>query len=45
MRSALSVVLWCPDLDIPVADVRDTAELHVLAMEAPEAAGERVVGG
>ena len=30
-----------PNMCVPVVDVRDVAAAHVLAMEAPEAAGER----
>lgn len=33
----------CPDLWFGVVDVRDVAELHLRAMEAPEAAGERFI--
>lgn len=32
-----------PDLAWPTVDVRDVAELHILAMTAPEAAGERFI--
>lgn len=34
-----------PRLGFPLADVRDVAHLHVLAMERPEAAGERFICG
>jgi len=35
-----------PDFSVPVVDVRDVAEAHVLAMTVPEAAGERfIIGG
>lgn len=30
-----------PDIHIPVVDVRDVAAAHIMAMEVPEAAGER----
>ncbi|MEM9320778.1 MAG: aldehyde reductase [Pseudomonadota bacterium] len=33
-----------PDFGFGVVDVRDIAELHLLAMESPEAAGERFLG-
>jgi len=33
----------CPDLYFGVVDVRDVADLHVMAMAAPEAAGERYI--
>lgn len=33
-----------PDLQIPMVDVRDVAKLHVAAMQAPEAAGKRLIG-
>ena len=32
-----------PDFSVPVVDVRDAAEAHVLAMTMPEAAGERFI--
>ncbi len=32
-----------PDFSVPVADVRDVAEAHVLAMTIPQAAGERFI--
>jgi dihydroflavonol-4-reductase len=32
-----------PDFSVPVVDVRDVAEAHVLAMTTPEAAGERFI--
>lgn len=34
-----------PDFRISVADVRDVAEAHVLALTVPEAAGERFIAG
>ena len=36
-----------PDFDFPIVDVRDVADLHVAALRAPDAAGERFlcVGG
>ncbi len=34
-----------PDFRISVADVRDVAEAHVLALAVPEAAGERFIAG
>ncbi len=34
-----------PRLGFPLTDVRDVAQLHVLAMERPEAAGERFICG
>ncbi|OBZ96414.1 epimerase [Pararhizobium polonicum] len=35
-----------PDFSVPVVDVRDVAEAHVLAMTVPEAAGQRfIIGG
>jgi dihydroflavonol-4-reductase len=30
-----------PDFDFPLVDVRDVAELHVAALESPDAAGQR----
>jgi len=33
-----------PDLQIPMVDVRDVSSLHVAAMEAPGAAGHRLIG-
>jgi len=33
-----------PDLQIPMVDVRDVAKLHVAAMQAPGAAGRRLIG-
>lgn len=32
-----------PDFSVPVVDVRDAAEAHVLAMRIPKAAGERFI--
>jgi len=32
-----------PDFSVPVVDVRDAAQAHVLAMTTPEAAGERFI--
>lgn len=32
-----------PDFSVPVVDVRDAAEAHVLAMTIPQAAGERFI--
>ncbi|MCV9997253.1 aldehyde reductase [Pararhizobium sp. YC-54] len=32
-----------PDFSVPVVDVRDAAEAHVLAMTVPQAAGERFI--
>ncbi|WP_209846100.1 SDR family oxidoreductase [Rhizobium herbae] len=34
-----------PDFSVPVVDVRDVAEAHVLAMTVPEAAGQRFIAG
>jgi dihydroflavonol-4-reductase len=34
-----------PKLGWDIVDVRDVAELHILAMIAPEAAGQRLLGG
>lgn len=34
-----------PDLSLPVIDVRDVAEAHVLALSVPQAAGERFIAG
>jgi len=34
-----------PKLGFPLVDVRDVAQLHLLAMEKPEAAGERFICG
>jgi dihydroflavonol-4-reductase len=35
----------CPDLFLSVADARNLASLHMLAMTRPEAAGNRFIGG
>ena len=33
----------CPRLSFCVVDVRDVADLHLLAMESPDAAGQRLL--
>lgn len=35
----------CPRVGFALVDVRDIADLHLLAMSAPQAAGQRYIGG
>ncbi|MFW0788374.1 SDR family oxidoreductase [Gordonia sp. CPCC 205333] len=43
IRQLLGGMPGIPDLWMGIVDVRDVADLHIRAMEAPEAAGERFI--
>lgn len=43
IRRLLSGLPGVPDLWMGIVDVRDVADLHIRAMEAPQAAGERFI--